>query len=66
MRNFSIVMALLSAMLAAGCAAPMANRSNDPQQRRSSSGLFGTMGQQGQDSNRPPDAGPPDTQENRK
>jgi hypothetical protein len=66
MKDLSIVMALLLAMLAAGCAAPMAKRSNDPQQRRSSSGLFGTMEQKGQDSNRPPDAGPSDTQENRK
>jgi hypothetical protein len=66
MKNFSIVLALLLAMLAAGCAAPMANRSNDPQQRRPSAGLFGTMGQQDQNSNRPPDAGPSDTQENRK
>ena len=66
MRNLSVVMALLVAILVAGCAAPMAQRSHDPQHRRSSSGLFGTMEQKGQDSNRPPDAGPQDTQENRK
>ncbi len=61
MKNYGLALMVSLIMITAGCAAPMAKRSADPNQQRPASGLMGTM-TGGQQPNQPPDQPPQDPQ----